>query len=97
MALKSSGPLGYAQGDVSTVVLLSTLLAIPPGATYVVVTPESDGIRWRDDGTNPTASVGMPLAAGATLSYDGDPAKLRVVAQTGTATVNVAYYASRHP
>ena len=28
--------------------------------------------RWRDDGVAPTASVGMPIAAGAYFTYDGD-------------------------
>lgn len=97
MTLLSSSPLGYAQASLTTVQALSALLAIPGGATYVVLTPETSGLRWRDDGTNPTATVGMPVAAGGTLTYDGDLTKLKVVSQSGTSTVNIAYYVARHP
>jgi hypothetical protein len=40
---------------------------IPTGATHALVRAESANtaaVRWRDDGTNPTASVGFELAAG---------------------------------
>lgn len=97
MALKSSAPLGYAQASLTTVQALSALLAVPSGATYAVISPETNGFRWRDDGTNPTAAIGMPVAAGATLTYDGDLSAIKLVSQTGTCTVNVSYFVSRHP
>lgn len=97
MAIKSSAPLGYAQAALTTVQALSALLAVPAGATYAILTAETNGFRWRDDGTNPTAGVGMPVAAGSTLVYDGDLSAIRVVSQTGTCTLNVAYFGSRHP
>ena len=40
-----------------------------------------------------TSSVGMPLATGVTLQYDGDLTNIRFIEQTGSAKLNVAYYA----
>jgi len=61
--------------------------------TIALITPETQGVRWRDDGTAPTASVGMPLAAGVTLQYDGDITKIRFIEQSASAKLNISYYA----
>jgi hypothetical protein len=42
---------------------------------------------------NPTASIGMPLAAGVTLQYDGDLTKIKFIEQSASAKLNVSYYA----
>lgn len=57
-----------------------------------LITAETQGVRWRDDGVNPTASVGMPLAAGVTLQYDGDLNKIKFIEQTASAKLNISYY-----
>jgi hypothetical protein len=54
---------------------------------------ETQAVRWRDDGTDPTASVGMPLATGVSLSYDGDLKAVRFIQQSASAIINVSYYA----
>jgi hypothetical protein len=54
---------------------------------------ETVGVRWRDDGTDPTASVGMPLAAGVPFAYDGDLTRIRFIQQSASAVLNVSYYA----
>lgn len=61
--------------------------------TIALVTPEGQAVRWRDDATAPTATVGMPLAVGVTLQYDGDLSKIRFIEQTAGAKLNIAYYA----
>jgi len=61
--------------------------------TLAIITPEVAGVRWRDDGTDPTATVGMPLASGVTLQYDGDLTKIRFIQSTAGAILNVSYYA----
>jgi hypothetical protein len=66
---------------------------IPQGATLALIVPETQGVRWRDDGTDPTASVGMPVAAGSYLSYDGDLNRIKFIEQTASAKINVSYYA----
>lgn len=61
--------------------------------TLAIITAETQAVRWRDDETAPTASVGMPLAAGATLQYDGDLTKIKFIEQTASAKLNISYYA----
>jgi hypothetical protein len=91
MGLKSTTVcLGYQQ--ISTLTA-SIGLTVPVGATMALIVPETQGIRWRDDGTAPTASVGMPVAAGSFLNYDGDLNKIRFIEQTASSKLNVSYYA----
>lgn len=62
-----------------------------PTVAYIIC--ETQAVRWRDDGTAPTASVGMPLATGVPFPYDGDLTKIQFIEQTASAKLNVAYYA----
>jgi hypothetical protein len=61
--------------------------------SIALITPEGQAVRWRDDDVNPTASVGMPLAVGVTLQYDGDLTKIKFIEQTASAKINISYYA----
>ena len=84
-------PLGYVQQtSLGSAVNLSS---IPARATMCVITVEGNGIRWRDDGSDPTASVGMPVSNGQTFSYTGNMNALRIIQQAASATINVTYYA----
>lgn len=91
MGLKSTTVcLGYQQ---ITSLSSATGLTVPVGATMAVIAPLTQGVRWRDDGTNPTASVGMPVSAGAYFNYDGDLKSIKFIEQTASAQLNVSYYA----
>jgi hypothetical protein len=91
MGLKSTTVcLGYQQ---ITSLSSATGLTIPRGTTLALIVPETQNVRWRDDGTNPTASVGMPIFVGASLSYDGDLSRIRFIESTAGATLNISYYA----
>lgn len=91
MGLKSTTEcLGYQQ---ITSLSASTALTVPRGATRALIAPLTQTVRWRDDGTAPTASVGMPVAAGTYLSYDGDLARIRFIEATASAEINISYYA----
>lgn len=89
--------LGYQQ---ITVLTASTALSVPvrdinglsSTPTVAIIVPEGQGVRWRDDGTAPTATVGMPLSAGSVLMYDGDLTRIRFIQQAATAILNVSYY-----
>ena len=65
-------------------------LAGTPRIAIIIL--EAQAVRWRDDGVAPTASVGMPLAAGVTLQYDGDISQIQFIEQTGGAKLNITYY-----
>ena len=90
--------LGYQQ---ITSLSASTGLTVPSvdlnglacKPSIAIITAETQGVRWRDDDVAPTATVGMPLAAGSTLQYDGDLSKIRFIEQTASAKINVTYYA----
>jgi hypothetical protein len=83
--------LGYQQ---ITSLSPAAALTVPTGATFCIVTAESQAVRWRDDGTNPTASVGMPIASGGSYTFNGavNLAALRFIEQTASAILNVSYY-----
>ena len=61
--------------------------------SIAIITAEAQGVRWRDDDVAPTATVGMPLASGATLQYDGDLTKIKFIEQAASAKLNITYYA----
>ena len=90
--------LGYQQ---ITSLSASTALTVPImdvnglscRPAIAIITPETQAVRWRDDGVAPTASVGMPLAVGVTLQYDGDITQIRFIEQAASAKLNITYYA----
>lgn len=83
-SLSSAASLTVPQTDLNG-------LACKP--SLALITAESQAVRWRDDGIAPTASVGMPLASGGTLQYDGDLTKIQFIEQTASAKINISYYA----
>lgn len=90
--------MGYQQiTDLSSATGLTVPTTTPFGNNYkpvlAVIVSESADVRWRDDGTAPTASVGMPLATGVMLQYDGDLSKIKFIQQSSGAKLNVSYYA----
>lgn len=58
-----------------------------------IIVAEGASVRYRDDGVAPTASVGMPLAAGVAFTFDGDMARIKFIEQTAGAKLNITYYA----
>ena len=82
-------PLGYQQ---LTTLSAAVGLTVPAGAVGAIIVPEAQAVRWRDDGTNPSATVGMPLAVAAALEYAGDLSAIKFFEQTAGAKLNVTYY-----
>jgi hypothetical protein len=82
--------LGYEQ---ITSLSSAATLTVPAGTQFAMIQAESQNVRWRDDGTAPTASVGMILAAGSTLEYDGSSfASLKFIEVAASAKLNVTYW-----
>lgn len=67
-------------------------LTVPSGATVALVQAESQSIRWRDDGTSPTTTVGMILASGESLFFTGTLSTFRAIEIAASAKLNVTYY-----
>jgi hypothetical protein len=84
--------LGYQQ---ITSLASATNLTVPTAngfASWALICVETAAVRWRDDGTAPTASIGQPLAAGQCFQYAGPLATIQFIAQSGSPVLDVSYY-----
>ncbi len=96
----SKDPLGMQTLTVSSTAVgltLPTETAVsgatkPVAANYAYITVETGAVRWRDDGTDPTASVGSPIASGSSFIYDGNLSAIKFIRQTVDATLTIAFY-----
>lgn len=83
-------PLGYQQ---VTGLTTAKALTVPAGASRALIYAEAQNVRWRDDGTDPIATVGMLLlTTTGPLEYKGDLAAIKFIEATATAKLNVVYY-----
>jgi hypothetical protein len=85
-------PCGYQQVAVDTATPLTIPAACAGTPSMVVITAEGQAVRYRDDRTAPTAAVGMPLAVGQVLNYEGTISALRFISQTSGGKVNALFY-----
>lgn len=90
MSFQAEQDLGYVQ---ITSLAAATALTIPAGTALILVTPETQAVRWRADGTNPTASVGYPLAIGVEAQFTlKQLAGLKFIEQTAGAKINIYFF-----
>lgn len=82
-------PLGFEQITGLSVV---KSLNVPANATLAVIQAESPGVRYRDDGIDPTAAVGMFIAGGTEIKCRGNLPKMRFIEGAAGAKLNVSYY-----
>ncbi|NPT59089.1 hypothetical protein [Paraburkholderia elongata] len=82
-------PLGFQQ-----ITTLSTAqsLTVPAGALLAVIQASTQAISWRDDGIAPTATVGMSIATGNELQYNGNLSAIQLIQVTSGAIANISYY-----
>ncbi len=81
--------LGYQQiNDVSSAVPLT----VPAGARRAVVVALDQAVRWRDDGTSPTATVGIPLAVDTPLVLTEALGAIEFFERVAGAELNISYY-----
>lgn len=68
-----------------------------PQMNYFVCIVETAAIRYRTDGTGPTASIGMPLAVGDSIEIQSaeEATRIRFIAQAGNGKLNVEGYRSK--
>jgi hypothetical protein len=84
-------PLGYEQ-ILSATLVTPTQLNAPAYTKVAYIQVESGQVRYRDDGVDPTAAIGMLLVDGAVLEYAGDLSELTFIEESGTPKLNVSYY-----
>jgi hypothetical protein len=49
-------------------------------------------VRYRDDGPDPTTSIGVRIHAGESIWYTGDLRKIRFIEETSGAELNILVY-----
>lgn len=82
-------PLGYQQ---ITSLSAAQSLTVLSGATMVILESHTQAVRWRDDGTAPTSSVGMLLPVDTPFEYSGDLSAIKFIQVTASAELDVSYY-----
>lgn len=90
MILGQREPNGYQQ--ITSLGSAVGLTLTNPGSNLCLIQPETQSVRWRDDGTAPTATVGNLIAAGDVLEYVGKLESIQIIETTASAKVNVNYY-----
>lgn len=88
-----SNVLGFAQ--VATSGTAAALSSIPAGTERAWIQAESANVRWRADGTSPTASVGMIILSGAhqplELSIAAGLRTAEFISESGSPKLNITY------
>lgn len=87
--------LGYQQ---ISPVTTPSILTVPNGARMAMICAETNAVRYRDDGTAPTATVGMlipitsPTSIDNCIMYSGPLPSILFQQVTSPATLDVSYY-----
>lgn len=84
-----NAPLGYQQ---ITALAAAVGLTVPKGATWAIISAETQAVRYRDDGVNPTAAIGQPLAVNTDLPYTGNLNTIKFIEQLASAKLNITYF-----
>lgn len=94
--------LGYRKLTVSTTAVglsdatdpsTASAPAIPAGARYCALVVKSFALNVRDDGVNPTSTVGFPLAANDSIAVQRVSNDLKFIRTEGTdAIVHLWYF-----
>ena len=90
----TGGYVSTGAGQFAVNINSATTLTVPVGTGVAEICIEGQAARYRDDGTAPTASNGIPVAAGACFQYSGPLNKISFIGQTSGATLDVSYYKS---
>lgn len=81
----SAGPGQFAVSLASV-----TALTVPQFAAAAFICVETAAARYTDDGTTPSATIGIPVTAGQCWTYSGPLAAFRIIG--AGATLDVLYY-----
>lgn len=81
---------GYFQD--TTLSAAQNLPSIPADADAALIVCATQNCRWRDDGTDPTTTIGQLLVAGSMLWYRGTLANFRIIEVAASSQLNVSYY-----
>jgi hypothetical protein len=89
----SSSTVAVEVGNAAVLLTEIQLAAIPNGARYAWVNANTNGCNLTFDGTTPTTTVGVTIAANAGLLIDiALLITAKAVSLTGTCNVTVSYF-----
>lgn len=95
LAYKAYKPTAYEQLTVSSSAVGLTASKYKPStgrpANLAFIRVAGGNVRYRQDGTDPTASVGVPVNVGETLNLEGDLASYKFIRQSVDATLDIEY------
>jgi hypothetical protein len=84
--------LGFETLTVSTTAIGPASLPLDV-VDQTLISVETQPVRYRDDGVDPTSAIGLELTAGEERVYDGPISKIRFIRSAASdATVRLAYY-----
>jgi hypothetical protein len=87
--LRSKGYQQFTAGQVDA----ATALTVPAGTSVAIIKPSAQAIRLRDDGTNPTTTIGYPVAVGVEFVYSSSSiGTVKIIGQAINAVVDILYY-----
>ncbi|MBS0219130.1 MAG: hypothetical protein JSR91_00160 [Proteobacteria bacterium] len=64
----------------------------PDDAAFAFIQADTQAVRWRADGADPTSSVGMPLPKDTLFQCTCNLTEIKFIEQTSGATLNVHYF-----
>ncbi len=82
-------PLGHQH---ITSLSSAAALTVPAGAQRALIVCTGQNVRFRDDGTSPTTTVGIQLATGSPFWYLGDLSAVKFIEEQASAVLEVSYY-----
>jgi len=92
-------PCGYTQIGSGALISAQTVTVLSVGtgvtsltANMAVITAEVQSLRWRDDGTAPTAAVGNLIVTGIPFEYLGNLSALQLIGAAAGAIANISQY-----
>ena len=92
----ASGGFEQITIDSTAATLTASLTAgIPSEARHALFYPEVQDVRWRADGTNPTASVGMVMEKDALHVFENQRGifdNMKLISASSSSTVNVHFF-----
>ena len=85
--------------SVTTGTAVGLTLPTRPYPTHAIIQVVTNGVRWRADGTAPTATAGVLVSAGSNiefmdgaLNYASIIERIKFIGIGGTATLEVAFF-----
>ena len=87
----SKNALGHQQ--ITSLSAAVGFTSIPAGTEVVLVQPQTQNVRYRDDGTSPTASVGIVLVALTVYEFSvAQFSSMKFIETAASAALNCAFY-----